>query len=159
MSATDRFDLGGRSLREHAARGTVINALFMIALSSLALVKGFIVAVFLDRADYGVWGIVVVCLTTLLWLRDNAGRLGVRSDQLAVGGPSAGGGLTAAVTLYARDRGGYLLGLCDQAEAQGDAVCLVHLTCEVAALEARVTNPSRTAFNKLTLERLVHLQC
>ena len=70
MTPASRFELGGRSLREHAARGTVINALFMIGLSSLALVKGFLVAVFLDRSDYGVWGIVVVCMTTLLWLRD-----------------------------------------------------------------------------------------
>ncbi|ANY09114.1 esterase [Pseudonocardia sp. HH130630-07] len=44
------------------------------------------------------------CYSTLLWLRDNAGRLGVRPDQIAVGGGSAGGGLTAATTLYARDR-------------------------------------------------------
>lgn len=42
---------------------------------------------------------------TLLWLRDNAIRLGVRDDQLAVAGESAGGGLTAALTLLARDRG------------------------------------------------------
>ncbi len=45
------------------------------------------------------------CYATLLWLRDNAERLGVRSDQLAVAGNSAGGGLTAAVTLQARDLG------------------------------------------------------
>lgn len=45
------------------------------------------------------------CYAALLWLRDNAGRLGVRDDQIAVGGLSAGGGLTAALTLYARDRG------------------------------------------------------
>ncbi|GAB2443322.1 alpha/beta hydrolase [Nocardia tengchongensis] len=41
----------------------------------------------------------------LLWLRDNAIRLGIRDDQLAVAGESAGGGLTAALTLVARDRG------------------------------------------------------
>lgn len=52
-------------------------------------------------------------------------------------------------TVYARDRDSYLLSLCDHAEAQGDDVCLVHLTCAVGVLEARVTNPSRTAFNKL----------
>jgi acetyl esterase/lipase len=45
------------------------------------------------------------CYLALVWLRDNAERLGVRPDQLAVGGESAGGGLTAAVTLAARDRG------------------------------------------------------
>ena len=52
--------------------------------------------------------------------------------------------------VYARDRDGYLLSLCDHAERQGDAVCLVHLTCGAEVLEARVTQPSRTAFNKLT---------
>lgn len=45
------------------------------------------------------------CYDALLWLRDHAGDLGVASDQLVVGGESAGGGLTAAVTLLARDRG------------------------------------------------------
>jgi len=42
---------------------------------------------------------------TLLWIRNNADSLGVRDDQIMVGGPSAGGGLTAAVTLRARERG------------------------------------------------------
>lgn len=45
------------------------------------------------------------CYATLLWLRQNADELGVRDDQLIVMGQSAGGGLTAAVTLMARDRG------------------------------------------------------
>jgi acetyl esterase/lipase len=45
------------------------------------------------------------CYAALLWLRDHAGSLGVRPDQLAVAGNSAGGGLTAAVTLRARDLG------------------------------------------------------
>ncbi len=41
----------------------------------------------------------------LLWTKANAQRLGIRDSQLMVGGDSAGGGLTAALTLYARDRG------------------------------------------------------
>ena len=45
------------------------------------------------------------CYTALLWLKDNAAELGVRDDQLIVTGESAGGGLTAATTLYARDKG------------------------------------------------------
>ncbi len=52
--------------------------------------------------------------------------------------------------VYARDRDAYILGLCDRAEARGDDVCLVHLTCEPATLETRVTEPSRGAFDKLT---------
>ena len=41
----------------------------------------------------------------LLWMKENAAELGIRDDQLLVMGQSAGGGLTAAVTLMARDRG------------------------------------------------------
>jgi len=45
------------------------------------------------------------CYATLLWLKKSAADLGVRDDRLIVVGGSAGGGLTAAVTLMARDRG------------------------------------------------------
>ena len=44
------------------------------------------------------------CYGSLLWLKENAADLGVRADQLLVMGMSAGGGLTAAVSLMARDR-------------------------------------------------------
>jgi O-antigen/teichoic acid export membrane protein len=64
-----RFQLQGRSLREHAARGTITNGFFLVALSSLALFKGFVLAHFLSRADYGVWGILAVSLISLLWLK------------------------------------------------------------------------------------------
>ena len=45
------------------------------------------------------------CYAALRWMRDNAGQLGIRTDQLMVGGESAGGGLAAALCIYARDRG------------------------------------------------------
>lgn len=41
----------------------------------------------------------------LLWMKKNADQLGINVNQLIVGGDSAGGGLTAALTLYARDQG------------------------------------------------------
>lgn len=44
------------------------------------------------------------CYLALKWLKENAEELSVRDDQIFVGGESAGGGLTAAVTLYARDK-------------------------------------------------------
>lgn len=45
------------------------------------------------------------CYDALVWLRDHAAGLGARDDQLVVGGESAGGGLTAATCLLARERG------------------------------------------------------
>lgn len=45
------------------------------------------------------------CYAALLYLRKNAEALGVRSDQIMVGGESAGGGLCAAVCIRARDTG------------------------------------------------------
>ena len=41
----------------------------------------------------------------LLWFRDNAARLGADANRLIVVGGSAGGGLTAALCIYARDCG------------------------------------------------------
>ncbi len=43
------------------------------------------------------------CYLSLLWLKENGSLYGMRSDQIFVGGDSAGGGLCAAVTLKARD--------------------------------------------------------
>lgn len=43
------------------------------------------------------------CYDTLLWMRDNAGELGIDASKFMIAGHSAGGGLTAAVTLKARD--------------------------------------------------------
>lgn len=45
------------------------------------------------------------CYAALLYLKKHTEDLGVRSDQIFVGGESAGGGLTAAVCMYARDKG------------------------------------------------------
>lgn len=45
------------------------------------------------------------CCMALRWMAENAEALGIRSDQLFVAGESAGGGLTLAVCLHARDKG------------------------------------------------------
>jgi acetyl esterase/lipase len=44
------------------------------------------------------------CYTALLWLRNHCDDYKIRKDQLMTGGDSAGGGLTAALSLYARDK-------------------------------------------------------
>jgi O-antigen/teichoic acid export membrane protein len=63
-----RFRFEG-SLRTRTARGTLINSAFLIALSSLGLIKAFVLAGFLSQDDYGVWGILVVALGTLVMLK------------------------------------------------------------------------------------------
>jgi acetyl esterase/lipase len=45
------------------------------------------------------------CYAALLWLKEHAEELNVRSDQIMIGGESAGGGMTAALCMLARDRG------------------------------------------------------
>lgn len=45
------------------------------------------------------------CYAALQYMKDYADILGVNVNQLMVGGESAGGGLTAALCMYARDKG------------------------------------------------------
>jgi acetyl esterase/lipase len=44
-------------------------------------------------------------MATLAWMRDSAVELGIDADRIAVTGPSAGGGLSAAVAQRAHDEG------------------------------------------------------
>ena len=45
------------------------------------------------------------CYTALLYLKEHTEELGVRSDQIMVGGESAGGGMAVAMCMLAHDRG------------------------------------------------------
>ena len=44
------------------------------------------------------------CYSALIYMKNHVRELGIRRDQIMVGGESAGGGLCAAVCLMARDR-------------------------------------------------------
>ena len=46
------------------------------------------------------------CYAGLVWTQAHAPDYGIDSERIAVGGPSAGGGLAAGTALIARDRGG-----------------------------------------------------
>ena len=46
------------------------------------------------------------CYAALKYLVEHAEELGIDPDQIMVGGESAGGGLAAALCMYARDKGG-----------------------------------------------------
>ncbi len=50
-------------------------------------------------------GPVEDCYAALKWLHTHAGELGMDPTRIAIGGASAGGGLTAALALLTRDRG------------------------------------------------------
>ena len=45
------------------------------------------------------------CYTALEWMYAHAEELGIDKERIVVGGESAGGGLAAAICLYARDKG------------------------------------------------------
>lgn len=45
------------------------------------------------------------CHRALVYIKQHADELGIRSDKIMVGGESAGGGLCAAVCMYAKDHG------------------------------------------------------
>ena len=58
-----------RNLRVRAARGTIINSAFQVTLAVLGLLRQLAVAAFLTREQFGLWGIMLATLTTLLFLK------------------------------------------------------------------------------------------
>jgi lipopolysaccharide exporter len=65
-----RAALRGSSLRRRAARGTIVNGAFLVALNTLGLARGFLLAGFLATDDYGVWGVLSVAVAGLFWFKD-----------------------------------------------------------------------------------------
>src|SRR3954469_4013910 len=65
-----RAALRGTSLRRKAAGGTIVNGAFLVALNTLGLARGFLLAGFLSTSDYGVWGVLSVAVAGLFWFKD-----------------------------------------------------------------------------------------
>ncbi|HEY7633743.1 MAG TPA: oligosaccharide flippase family protein [Thermoleophilaceae bacterium] len=61
--------LHGRNLREQAARGTLINSGFQVGFAGLGLLRRFVVAAYLTRAQFGIWSIVLTTVMTVGWLK------------------------------------------------------------------------------------------
>jgi lipopolysaccharide exporter len=60
----------GSGLRRKAARGTLINSGFQVGLSGLGVVQRLVVAAFLTRPEYGLWGVILAILVNLGWLKN-----------------------------------------------------------------------------------------
>lgn len=76
-----RFSVVG-GVRRTVARGTLVNAGFLVSVSLLGLVKGVLVAGFLSTADYGLWGVIAVSVITLTWLAQSGiGDKYVQQDE------------------------------------------------------------------------------
>jgi len=57
------------NLRVRTARGTIINSAFRAGLAVLGLINRVAVAAFLTREEFGLWGIILAVLVTLIWLK------------------------------------------------------------------------------------------
>jgi PST family polysaccharide transporter len=66
----ERIDLRGRSLRQHTVRGTMINSGFQVGLAFVGFARRFVLAAFLTREEFGIWGILITTLVTLTWLKE-----------------------------------------------------------------------------------------
>jgi O-antigen/teichoic acid export membrane protein len=64
-----RLFLRGRGLREHTARGAIVNGLFQVGFAGISLVRNVAVAAFLTASEFGLWGLIVTTLLTLTWLK------------------------------------------------------------------------------------------
>ena len=64
-----QIDTRGRGLRQHAARGTMINSAFSVGLGGIGMLRHVLVAAFLTQEEFGLWGILVTTLITVSWLK------------------------------------------------------------------------------------------
>ena len=83
----------GRRVR--AARGAVINTAFLIGLSLLGLLKGFLIAGFITVAEYGVWGLLLVSSAVIFALA----QIGINDKYIQQDSPDQEKAFQLAFTL------------------------------------------------------------
>lgn len=72
--ATEDDRLAGiRDVRRHVARGMLTNGGFQVGLLGLTAFRGFAVAAFVSRSDYGLWGLIALTLWTAMGLKSQFG--------------------------------------------------------------------------------------
>lgn len=88
-------DSGSPDLRVRTARGTIVNAGFLVGTNGLQLIKGLAVATFLSTAAYGIWGLLMAAFMTLLTL----GSIGVDDKYIQQDEPDQQRAFEVAFTL------------------------------------------------------------
>lgn len=64
---------GIANVRHHVANGMLITSAFQLGLVALSALRGLVVAAFITRSDYGVWGLIGLTLWTALGLKTQFG--------------------------------------------------------------------------------------
>lgn len=100
-----RFALRGVGLRQLAARGTLVNGMFLLGVSLLNVLRGFVLALFLSTRDYGLIGILAVSVGTLLWLK----QVGIGDKYIQQSDPDQELAFQRAFTLEAMMTAGFML--------------------------------------------------
>ncbi len=112
VSATERAVAEGRfeargegdTLRTRAARGTVVNVVFLVAVNLVGFLKGFVIAGFLAASEYGIWGLLTITLGTLLWL----GQIGVDDKYIQQDHPDQEAAFQVAFTIQSMLCGAFM---------------------------------------------------
>ena len=68
VAADDLPAQPGLGLRARAARGTLVNGAFLVAINVIGLLRGVVVAGLLGVAEFGLWGLLTAVYGTLTWL-------------------------------------------------------------------------------------------
>jgi O-antigen/teichoic acid export membrane protein len=93
--ARRRAEMGGGSLRGRVARGTIVNAVYLVSINGLTIVQGLLVAGLLGPSQYGLWGLLAISFGTLLAL----GGIGLNDKYIQQDHPDQKAAFELAFTL------------------------------------------------------------